>query len=188
MKVPLYFFKEVFMNLYDLTLYVSQDVDDNYTSEEVGRWFNKAIANYNLIPPVTNYPQIQIDAEYEDYPHLNETFFLGVILPFISSSIRSSESSLSEKQLFLQEFMMNARTFKSAFPDKTFLINTEDNPDIDLYRVGENAYLTDFNNNPFAGEWQKATAYKEVVITRKKDGTLVKYVDDSLIDEDIENG
>lgn len=174
------------MNLYDLTLYVTQEVDDNYTSEEVGRWFNKAIANYNLIPPVTNYPNIDVTAEYEDYTHLNDTFFLGVVLPFISSSVRSSESSLSEKQLFMEEFMMNARTYKSAFPDKTFLINAIDNPDIDLYRIGENVYLTDFNQSPFAGDWRKATAYKEVTITRKNNGTLVKYVDDSLVDEDIE--
>jgi hypothetical protein len=173
------------MNLYDLTLYVVQDIDDNYTSEEVGRWFNKAIANYNLIPPVTNYPQIEIDAEYEDYTHLNDTFFLAVVLPFISSSVRSSESSLSEKQLFLQEFMMNARTYKSAFPDKTYLINTADNPEIDLYRIGENVYLTDFNQSPFAGDWKKASAYKEVTITRNDNNEIIKYVDDSLVDEDI---
>ena len=47
-------------------------------------------------------------------------------------------------------------------------------------------YLTDFNQAPFAGDWSKASAYKEYRIATKKDGTIVKYVDDSLVDEDIE--
>jgi hypothetical protein len=113
---------------------------------------------------------------------------LGVILPYVSSAVKSQEASVTEKQLFLQEFVANGRVFKPASNIPAKYLKDKNNTDLELYKVGEGAYLTDFNNNPFAGEWQKATAYKEVVITRKKDGTLVKYVDDSLIDEDIENG
>jgi macrodomain Ter protein organizer (MatP/YcbG family) len=37
-----------------------------------------------------------------------------------------------------------------------------------------------------AGPWNRASVYKEYVVTKKKDGTTVKYVDDSLVEEDVE--
>jgi hypothetical protein len=197
-------------------MYVNQDVDDTFSTEEVARWFNKAIANFNLIPPVTKFPFINMDAEitaanefennlnqdgyyannndltddeigaYTSYP-LSKNFMLGVMLPFVISAVKGAESSVTEKQLTMQEFMMNARQFKSSLNIKPgYLIDGEGNLELAQYKLGENVYLTDFNQAPFAGDWSKASAYKEYTITRKKDGTIVKYVDDSLVDEDIE--
>lgn len=207
------------MNIYDLTIYVNQDADDVFSFQEIARWFNKAIANYNLIPPITRYPFVLVDnpltsnndefledgefntddtLDFEagddevgaayNYP-LPKTFMLGVMLPFIVSSIKGQEASLSEKQMMLQEFMMNARNFKSISNiPKLFLLNQQ-NTDLELYQLGENVYLTDFTTSPFAGEWSKASTYKEVTIaSRTKDNvtTTVKYVDDSLINEDVD--
>lgn len=197
-------------------MYVNQDVDDTFSTEEVARWFNKAIANFNLIPPVTKFPFINMDAEitvanefennlnqdgyyannndltddeigaYTSYP-LSKNFMLGVMLPYVISAVKGAESSVTEKQLTMQEFMMNARQFKSSLNIKPgYLIDGEGNLELAQYKLGENVYLTDFNQAPFAGDWSKASAYKEYTITRKKDGTIVKYVDDSLVDEDIE--
>ena len=204
------------MNIYDFSMYVNQDVDDTFSTEEVARWFNKAIANFNLIPPVTKFPFINMDAEitvanefennlnqdgyyannndltddeigaYTSYP-LSKNFMLGVMLPYVISAVKGAESSVTEKQLTMQEFMMNARQFKSSLNIKPgYLIDGEGNLELAQYKLGENVYLTDFNQAPFAGDWSKASAYKEYTITRKKDGTIVKYVDDSLVDEDIE--
>jgi hypothetical protein len=204
------------MNIYELSIYVNQEVDDTFNPREVTIWFNKAIANYNLIPPVTKYPFVWIDNPTTGTPNqpvdeftanendndfldedgklgylinypLSDTFMLGVILPYIVSSVKAQESSITEKQMALQEFMMNARTFKSSSNIKTgYLVDGEGNQELSQYKLGENVYLTDFNQAPFAGDWSKATAYKEYIIARKKDGTIVKYVDDSLVDEDIE--
>jgi hypothetical protein len=204
------------MNIYDFSMYVNQDVDDTFSTEEVARWFNKAIANFNLIPPVTKFPFINMDAEitaanefednlnqdgyyannndltddeigaYISYP-LSKNFMLGVMLPYVISAVKGAESSVTEKQLTMQEFMMNARQFKSSLNIKPgYLIDGEGNLELAQYKLGENVYLTDFNQAPFAGDWSKASAYKEYRIATKKDGTIVKYVDDSLIDEDIE--
>jgi hypothetical protein len=197
-------------------MYVNQDVDDTFSTEEVARWFNKAIANFNLIPPVTKFPFINMDVEitatnefedelddngyyannndlnddeigaYVNYP-LSKNFMLGVMLPYLVSAVKGQESSITEKQLAMQEFMANARQFKSSLNIKPgYLVDGEGNLELAQYKLGENVYLTDFNQAPFAGEWGKATAYKEYTISRKKDGTIVKYVDDSLVDEDIE--
>ena len=220
------------MNIYDFTMYVNQDVDDTFTNEEIARWFNKAIANFNLIPPVTKFPFINMNltvatgtdsvnefttslanttykvdvaentyanntfthntvydeeiGAFVDYP-LSNNFMLGVMLPYVISAVKGAESSIGEKQLVMQEFMMNARQFKSSLNIKTgYLVDGEGNAELTQYKLGENVYLTDFNQAPFAGDWGKATAYKEYTITRKNDGTIVKYVDDSLVDEDIE--
>lgn len=178
------------MTLYDLRTYVNQQVDDSYLASEIAIWYNLGTANYNLIPPVTLYPIISTDedAAFVDLPINDDNFLLAVMLPFIVSYVKGQEASLSEKQLAMQEFMMNARTFKSSANIPLDYLKDKNNVELSLYQVGENAYLTDFNQNPFAGDWQKASAYKEVVITTKNDGTIVKYVDDSLVEEDIENG
>ena len=204
------------MNIYDFSNYVNQDVDDTFSVEEIARWFNKAVANYNLIPPVTRYPFITMDytateqdefvvgsedgdyyansdneeddevGAFTDYP-LSKNFMLAVMLPFVSSAVKAQESSVGEKQMYMQEFMMNARTYKSISNIKPgYLRDGGQNLELSQYKLGENVYLTDFNQSPFAGDWKKASAYKEYVITRKKDGTIVKYVDDSLVDEDVE--
>ena len=204
------------MNIYDFSNYVNQDVDDTFSVEEIARWFNKAVANYNLIPPVTRYPFITMDytateedefvvgsqdgdyyansdneeddeiGAFTDYP-LSKNFMLAVMLPFVSSAVKGQESSVGEKQMYMQEFMINARSYKSISNIKPgYLRDGGQNLELSQYKLGENVYLTDFNQSPFAGDWKKASAYKEYVITRKKDGTIVKYVDDSLVDEDVE--
>ena len=198
------------MTIYDFTMYVNQDVDDTFSTEEVARWFNKAVANFNLIPPVTKYPFINMDVEqtaddefsdnindsdasdgfvgaYVNYP-FSETFMLAVMLPYVVSAVKGQESSLSERQLAMQDFMQNARLYKSSENITTYLRNQQ-NTDLSLYQLGENVFLTDFTTNPFAGEWGKASSYKEITIaSRTKDGTTttIKYVDDSYIDEDVD--
>ena len=213
------------MNIYDFALYVNQDVDDTFTNEEVARFFNKGIANFNLIPPVTKFPTINMaivdtnsqnndytykvnvakntynttseafektatyDEEigaYQDYP-LSNSFMLGVMLPFVVSAVKGQESSISEKQLAMNEFMGNARQFKSSLNIKTgYLVDGVGNRELSQYKLGENVYLSDMTQSPMAGPWNKAAVYKEFVVTKKNDGTIVKYVDDSLVDEDIE--
>ena len=213
------------MNIYDFTLYVNQDVDDTFTTEEVARFFNKGIANFNLLPPVTKFPYINMaivdtdasnndysynvteekntysqtseafsktptyDEEigaYQDYP-LSNNFILGVMLPFVISAVKGQESSVQEKQLALQEFNVNARQFKSSLNIKTgYLVDGKGNRELSQYKLGENVYISDMTQSPMAGPWNKPSVYKEYVVGKKKDGTIVKYVDDSLVDEDIE--
>ena len=220
------------MNIYDFALYVNQDVDDTFTNEEIARFFNKGIANFNLIPPVTKFPFINMnlqvtadtdpDDEFTDnlqdtaykvdvaensysngnfthsdtydeeigafaqYP-LSNNFMLGVMLPFVISAVKGQESSITEKQLTMQEFMVNARQFKSSLNIKTgYLVDGEGNRELSQYKLGENVYLSDMTQSPMAGPWNRASVYKEYVVTQKKDGTTIKYVDDSLIDEDVE--
>lgn len=222
------------MNIYDFALYVNQDVDDTFTNEEVARFFNKGIANFNLIPPVTKFPYINMNlasssatdatdefteninnvsykvdvaentystsnntfthsstydeeiGAFTQYP-LSNNFMLGVMLPFVISAVKGQESSVTEKQLAMQEFMANARQFKSSLNIKTgYLVDGVNNQELSQYKLGENVYLSDMTQSPMAGPWNKASVYKEYVVTNKKDGTIVKYVDDSLVDEDVE--
>ena len=220
------------MNIYDFALYVNQDVDDTFTNEEVARFFNKGIANFNLIPPVTKFPYINMNlavstgsdatdefsqnlanktykvdvaensyanntfthnetydeeiGAFTQYP-LSNNFMLGVMLPFVVSAVKGQESSVTEKQLAMQEFIANARQFKSSLNIKTgYLVDGEGNRELSQYKLGENVYLSDMTQSPMAGPWNKASVYKEYVVKRKKDGSYIKYVDDSLVDEDIE--
>ena len=220
------------MNIYDFAIYVNQDVDDDFTTEEVARFFNKGIANFNLIPPVTKFPFINVNlavstgqdatdefsqnignktykvdvaentyanntfthnetydeeiGAYTDYP-LSSNFILGVMLPYVISAVKAMESSLTEKQLAMQEFIRNATQFKSSLNIKTgYLVDGEGNGELSQYKLGENVYISDMTRAPMAGPWNKASVYKEYVVTKKKDGTTIGYVDDSLVDEDIE--
>ena len=213
------------MNLYTFTQYVNQDVDDTFTDEEVARFFNKGIANFNLIPPVTKFPTINMaivdtdslnndytykvteekntfntttnsfaststyDEEigaFQDYP-LSNSFMLAVMLPYVVSAVRGQESSVQEQQLAKQEFMRNAMQFKSSLNIKTgYLVDGEGNGELSQYKLGENVYISDMTRAPMAGPWNKASVYKEYVVTQKKDGTTIGYVDDSLVDEDVE--
>ena len=179
------------MNIYDLTIYVNQDADDTFSFREVALWFNKAIANFNLIPPVTKYPFITvdnpttdsndeflIDGEFNDnaefggdddeigakaeYP-LKKNFMLGVILPYIVSAIKSAESSVTEKQIMLQEFLSNARQYKSISNiPAIYLEDSTQNLDIEEYKLGENVYVSDMRYAPFSDNWSKATIYYEI--------------------------
>jgi hypothetical protein len=259
------------MNIYDLTQYVNQDVDDTFDVEDIVRWFNKAIASYNLISPITTYPMSVLDDDnagvavsittgnsfgtqiprflttaptngvtvgvvgqvyyafsndtyyscttttttwttlsiqtdsypasfingefYEDtrtnktylwnnatgtqgqmtadalawdgtgqYPShsttdypLDDTFMLGVVLPFISASVRGQESSMGEKQMFLQEYMMNARLFKNASNVDEDYLKIQASKDLAKYQVGENVYVSDMSFAPFKNDWTSST-------------------------------
>jgi hypothetical protein len=160
------------MNIYDLTLYVNQDVDDTFEVEDIVRWFNKAIASYNLLSPITTYPMsyldddvtqtwVLADGQYPshsatDYP-LDDTFMLGVILPFISSSVRGQESSLGEKQMFLGEFMENGKKYKSSSNVDEDYLKIQASKDLAKYQLGENVYVSDMSFAPFKGDWTTET-------------------------------
>ena len=166
------------MNIETFAEYVEQEVDDSFSTAQISRWFNKGISQYNLIPPLTKYPYISIGEtatvqnglfdETTDYP-LNNTFMLGVMLPFVSSSVKGSESSLSEKQLFLQEFMMNATTYKRSIDiPLTYMLNQK-NEDLSNFEIGEGIYLSDFTKAPFAGEWQRPSLFTEIVTDKDEE-------------------
>jgi hypothetical protein len=147
------------LNIYQLTQYVNLDVDDSYSEDEIARWFNKGIASYNLIPPLTEYPFIEIDEETiddiaEPYDALNKNFMLGIMLPFISSAIRAQESAVMEKQEYYQEFLVNATRYKMASNiDEDLLLNPVEG--IDRYQIGENVYMSDFDYSPMQSNWQR---------------------------------
>jgi hypothetical protein len=169
------------MNIYELTNYVNQDVDDTFDVEDIVRWFNKAIASYNLLSPITTYPFAYYEDDEEgenwdgtgkypshsftEYP-LDDTFMLGVILPFISASVRGQESSMGEKQMFLQEYMMNATKFKSASNVPAQYLKIQASTDLAKYQLGENVYVSDMSFAPFKGDWTTTTTtlpeFKEV--------------------------
>jgi hypothetical protein len=148
------------MNIYDLTNYVNLDVDDVYEVDDIAKWFNKGIANYNLIPPLTQYPIIDLtDASLEaDYP-LDDNFMLGIMLPFINNSIMAQDAALREKQLFFQEFMMNAREHKKIYPISNNYLVDNVNTDLDNYRIGQNVFVSDMRYSPMQGEWAQRSNY-----------------------------
>jgi hypothetical protein len=82
---------------------------------------------------------------------------LGVILPFISSSVRGQESSLNEKQMFLGEFMANAKTFKSGSNVPAEYLKIQSSTDLDKYQIGENVYVSDMSFAPFKNDWTSKT-------------------------------
>lgn len=166
------------MNINTLTNYVNQEVDDTFTVQEVSLWFNRGIANYNLLPPLTIYPTVQYGAvpdpvagvynEETNYP-LDDTFMLGVMAPYITSAIRSAESSLTEKQLFLQEYIQNARTYKSTITIPRTYLRNQLNDDLTIYEIGEGVFLSDFTQAPYSGEWQRPSLFKEVIIDEEEE-------------------
>lgn len=179
------------MNIYDLTLYVNQDVDDTFEVEDIVRWFNKGIASYNLLSPITTYPMSFLNDEEDvgepwdgtgqypaytstDYP-LDDTFMLGVMLPFISASVRGQESSITEKQIFLQEYMMNARLFKNASNVPYDYLRIKTARDLEKYQMGENVYVSDMSISPWAGDWGHNTTtipeFKEAMVAEFYAGT-----------------
>jgi hypothetical protein len=88
---------------------------------------------------------------------------LGVMLPFIASAIRGSESALQERQLFLSDFIQNAMTYKRSIDVPfSFLLNKK-NTDLSNFEIGEGVFLGDFTRSPFAGEWQRPSLFSEIV-------------------------
>lgn len=162
------------MQLQQLVPYVILDVDDSFSTLEITRWFNKGIAQYNLIPPVTTYPYVELDglstdtgavAEKvyvdEDYP-LDDTFMLGVMLPYINSSVRSQDSSLSEKQMFLSEFISAAQKYKPQSNVPLTYLKDKKNTDLEIFQLGNNVYVSDMTRSPFTNSWSSHTIYSEV--------------------------
>lgn len=154
------------MNLRTLTNYVNQEVDDTFTVQQISLWFNKGISQYNLIPPLTVYPTIVIGApglnENSEYP-LDETFMLGVMLPYIAGSIRGSESALNERQLFYQDFIQNATLFKRSIDIPLTYMRNKKNEDLSIYEIGEGVFVGDFTRSPFAGDWENTSQFNEIV-------------------------
>jgi len=160
------------MNLNNLAIYVNLDVDDSFSDVEIARWFNKGIAQYNLIPPVTTYPFITLTLApsepvaglvYLDtaYP-LDDTFMLGVMLPYINSSVRSQDSSLSEKQLFMSEFINAASRYKPQSNVPLSYLKDSKNTDLEIYQLGDNVYVSDMTRSPFTNNWSSDSLYSEV--------------------------
>lgn len=162
------------MNLITFATYVNQDVDDTFTNVEITRWFNKGISNYNLIPPLTTYPFVElaglstdvgaVTAKVyvdENYP-LSDTFMLGIMLPYVVSAVKGQESSISERQMVLQDFLQNARMFKvSTNLDVDYMLNQQ-NTDLEQYQLGENVYVSDMRRSPVANNWYEASVYTEI--------------------------
>jgi hypothetical protein len=166
------------MNIRTLTNYVNQDVDDSFTVQEISLWFNRGIANYNLLPPFTLYPLVQFGVQEDvealiynqdtNYP-LDDTFMLAIMAPYITSSIRASESSITERQLFLQDYLQNARSYKSSIGVPLEYMRNKINTDLAIYEIGEGIFLTDFTRAPFAGEWQSPSLFKEIAIEKDEE-------------------
>ncbi|NDG52045.1 MAG: hypothetical protein EBY39_03315 [Flavobacteriia bacterium] len=162
------------MNLQELVLYVELDVDDSFDTIEITRWFNKGIAQYNLIPPVTTYPFVELTGLSTDtnavsekiyvdeaYP-LDDTFMLGVMLPYINSAVRSQDSSLQEKQLFLAEFISAAQIFKPQSNVPLTYLKDKKNTDLEIFQLGNNVYVSDMTRSPFTNSWSSHAVYAEV--------------------------
>lgn len=159
------------MNISDLAQYVNLEVDDTFPVEDIVRWFNKGVASFNLIPPISKYP-FAFDGDDQDVPPvagmypaysltpyvLGDQFMLSIMLPYIASSVRSQESSLNEKQLFMQEYLTNARVYKSAInvPEQ-YLLVANSASDLAQYQLGENVYISDMSYAPFRGDWNTVT-------------------------------
>ena len=178
---PIFNEQEVNMNIYQLTNYVNLDVDDVYEIKDIILWFNKGIANYNLIPPLTKYPSVatgettdsdgndKIDAYEENYP-LDDNFMLGVMLPFINNSIMGQDAALTEKQLYLQEYMMNAREYKKIYPIANEYLVDDVNVDLDNYRLGQNVFVSDMRYSPMQGDWATRSNFYTVTDEEDNDG------------------
>lgn len=164
------------MNIATLTTYVNQDVDDTFTAEQIVLWFNRGIAQYNLIPPLTTYKSVQgsnapnpkpsTDTNIyldEDYYSFSDSFMLGIMLPYLVSGVKLQEASMSERQVALQEFLQNARMWKASTNIAHADMLNQQNSDIGIYQLGENVYVSDMTRSPVGGIWEKQTTYTEIV-------------------------
>lgn len=161
------------MDIATLTTYVNQDVDDIFTAEQIVLWFNRGIAQYNLIPPLTTYKSVEgrnrVDGDAEtdyflndDYYSFSDSFMLGVMLPYLVSGVKLQESSVQERQVSLQEFLQNARMWKASTNIPHAELLNQQNSDINIYQLGENVYVSDMTRSPVSGMWQKQTVYAEI--------------------------
>ena len=162
------------MNIATLTTYVNQDVDDTFTAEQIVLWFNRGIAQYNLIPPLTTYksvlgsnrPNDASATDYyldDDYYSFSDSFMLGIMLPYLVSGVKLQEASMSERQVALQEFLQNARMWKASTNIAHADMLNQQNSDIGIYQLGENVYVSDMTRSPVGGIWEKQTTYTEIV-------------------------
>jgi len=159
------------VNIEQLRDYVELDVDDVFEDNEIARWFNKAIANYNLIEPLTKYPAITIltnvpntappEGTYyitTDYSPVfgdnTNTFMLGIVLPFIVSAIKGQEFATMEKQDYMNEFMRNSRIYKLTHGINPKYVLDNKNLDLTDYEVGANVFASDMDRAPFPGNWR----------------------------------
>lgn len=164
------------MNVQNLREYVELDTDDVFSDKEIGLWFNKGIANYNLIEPLTKYPMIEIvetipqnPAENtfyytSDYTPLNNTFMLGIILPFIVSAVKGQEFANLEKEDYYEEFIKNSRTYKltNSIPSEYLLDQKDTN--LELYQLGANVFVSDMTRSPMSGTWANPSLYQEIIL------------------------
>lgn len=161
------------MDIATLTTYVNQDVDDIFTAEQIVLWFNRGIAQYNLIPPLTTYksvigsnrPDGASATDYyldDDYYSFSDSFMLGVMLPYLVSGVKLQEASMTERSVALQEFLQNARMFKASTNIAHADMLNQQNSDIGIFQLGENVYLSDMTRSPVSGIWQKQSVYAEV--------------------------
>ena len=164
------------MNIATLTTYVNQDVDDTFTAEQVVLWFNRGIAQYNIIPPLTTYKSVlssnrtgsnsATDGNYhldDDYYSFSDSFMLGIMLPYLVSGVKLQEASIQERQIALQEFLQNARMWKASTNIAHADMLNQQNSDIGIYQLGENVYVSDMTRSPVGGIWEKQTTYTEIV-------------------------
>lgn len=162
------------MDIATLTTYVNQDVDDTFTAEQIVLWFNRGIAQYNLIPPLTTYKSVngrnRVNADLEtdyflddDYYSFSDSFMLGIMLPYLVSGVKLQEASIQERQIALQEFLQNARMWKASTNIAHADMLNQQNSDIGIFQLGENVYVSDMTRSPVSGIWQKQTTYAEIV-------------------------
>jgi len=159
------------MTLDKLLQYVILDVDDtDYTLGEISFWFNKGIAQYNLLAPITLYPfytmdystqdpldELALDLGYGDEYPLDTNFMLGIMLPYINSSVKAQEASLDEKYGYEQKFVSNAKVFKVASNAPLEYLQNKIQTDLARYQLGEGVYLSTMETAPFPGGWSTGT-------------------------------
>lgn len=159
------------MNIYDLTNYVNLDVDDTFTVAEIVSWFNKAIANFNLVEPMTKYPYAFVGDDEDIKPSptaypshsatgyvLDDTILLGVILPFLIASVKSQESSLGERQTHLQDFVYNAQKIKAVLDIPVEMLYSAKAQDVQGYKLADGVYVADMSYAPFSGDWGRGSS------------------------------
>lgn len=159
------------MTLDKLLQYVTLDVDDtDYTLSEITSWFNKAVAQYNLLKPLTLYPFYTMDYAERDpedendinlgygeaYP-MDDTFMLGIMLPYINANVKAQEASLDEKYGYEQTFLTNAMQFKSASNVALEYLRNKTQTDLEKYQIGEGVYLSNMETSPFPNGWETGT-------------------------------
>lgn len=164
------------MNIQNLREYVELDTDDVFSDKEIGLWFNKGIANYNLIEPLTNYPMVEIVENIpqnpaegtfyytNDYTPLNTTFMLGIVLPFIVSAVKGQEFANLEKEDYYEEFFRNSKTYKLTHPIPSEYLLDIKNTNLELYQLGANVFISDMTRSPMSGTWGSPSLYQEIVL------------------------